>query len=329
MYTQCPHCRTIFRIGTEQLRAAGGRARCCRCSEVFNALEHLRDGAREAVRGGQPAAGGGARTPAPGTALTTLTALPPDPLRPPAAPAGADTQETGNGERADAERHEPPRGVAEGPEAPAEDQAPESAAQGPTRRGPDETDGPDLPFHVPEGLPDIEPTEAEESPLEETGKPEGHSGWAALGWGLGAVLLLVLALGQLLWWEREALAQHPQGRKLVEPMCEALGCRVAPRRAPERIRVLSRDVSPHPAERDALLVMLVMANEAPFPQPYPVLQLTLYDEKERPFGQRRFIPPEYLRDAEPPLMQPDHAVYVRLELVDPGEQVTGFQFEFL
>ncbi|MGD2081613.1 MAG: DUF3426 domain-containing protein [Chromatiales bacterium] len=184
---------------------------------------------------------------------------------------------------------------------------------------------------MPDDLPEIEPSEAAEHGLDAVPaqEPGPRSALSALGWGLGAFCLLVLALGQLLWWERDALAQHPQGRKLVEPMCEALGCRVPPRRAPDRIRVLSRDVSPHPAERDALLVMLVIANEAPFPQPYPVLQLTLYDKRERAFGQRRFTPQEYLGDPDPQPMQPDHAVYVRLELVDPGEQVTGFQFEFL
>ncbi|MDL0439461.1 zinc-ribbon and DUF3426 domain-containing protein [Stutzerimonas frequens] len=39
--TQCPHCRTRFRIGRSQLRAARGAARCGACMEVFNAAHHL------------------------------------------------------------------------------------------------------------------------------------------------------------------------------------------------------------------------------------------------------------------------------------------------
>jgi predicted Zn finger-like uncharacterized protein len=43
MHTQCPHCQTLFRISTEQLKAAAGQAHCCRCDRVFSALDNLRD----------------------------------------------------------------------------------------------------------------------------------------------------------------------------------------------------------------------------------------------------------------------------------------------
>jgi len=42
MYTQCPHCHTLFRIHPEHLNTAQGRARCCQCDHIFNATEHLR-----------------------------------------------------------------------------------------------------------------------------------------------------------------------------------------------------------------------------------------------------------------------------------------------
>jgi len=42
VYTQCPNCQTLFRIGVEQLKAADGKAHCCRCDQIFNALENLR-----------------------------------------------------------------------------------------------------------------------------------------------------------------------------------------------------------------------------------------------------------------------------------------------
>lgn len=40
MNTQCPNCRSVFRIGQDQLDAAGGRVRCSRCRHVFDA--HIR-----------------------------------------------------------------------------------------------------------------------------------------------------------------------------------------------------------------------------------------------------------------------------------------------
>lgn len=41
MYTQCPKCQTLFRVGAQQLGAAQGRVRCSKCLTVFNALQRL------------------------------------------------------------------------------------------------------------------------------------------------------------------------------------------------------------------------------------------------------------------------------------------------
>ncbi len=41
MNTQCPNCRSVFRIGQDQLDAAGGRVRCSRCRHVFDAHTRL------------------------------------------------------------------------------------------------------------------------------------------------------------------------------------------------------------------------------------------------------------------------------------------------
>jgi predicted Zn finger-like uncharacterized protein len=39
--TQCPHCRTSFRVSRAQLAAAHGVVRCGACMELFNAARHL------------------------------------------------------------------------------------------------------------------------------------------------------------------------------------------------------------------------------------------------------------------------------------------------
>lgn len=41
--TQCPHCRTSFRVNSSQLGAAQGAVRCGACLHVFNAHQHLLD----------------------------------------------------------------------------------------------------------------------------------------------------------------------------------------------------------------------------------------------------------------------------------------------
>ncbi|MEJ2142067.1 MAG: zinc-ribbon domain-containing protein, partial [Gammaproteobacteria bacterium] len=37
MYTQCPSCRTLFRISEKQLAAARGKVRCGKCNHIYNA----------------------------------------------------------------------------------------------------------------------------------------------------------------------------------------------------------------------------------------------------------------------------------------------------
>ena len=43
MYSQCPDCRTRFRVTAAHLRAAGGTVRCGRCGAAFDALATLTD----------------------------------------------------------------------------------------------------------------------------------------------------------------------------------------------------------------------------------------------------------------------------------------------
>jgi predicted Zn finger-like uncharacterized protein len=43
MYTQCPQCRTVYRLQVESLASARGRFRCGHCGTVFDGLERLVD----------------------------------------------------------------------------------------------------------------------------------------------------------------------------------------------------------------------------------------------------------------------------------------------
>ncbi|MDZ7645021.1 MAG: zinc-ribbon and DUF3426 domain-containing protein [Woeseiaceae bacterium] len=41
MFTECPKCRTVFRLNATVLRKAHGKVRCGGCANTFNALDHL------------------------------------------------------------------------------------------------------------------------------------------------------------------------------------------------------------------------------------------------------------------------------------------------
>ena len=64
--TRCPHCRTIFRVTASQLGARGGRVRCGRCRQIFDAAQFLlpveQSAAAEVEPVTPPAADGGHAT---------------------------------------------------------------------------------------------------------------------------------------------------------------------------------------------------------------------------------------------------------------------------
>lgn len=438
MYTRCPHCHTLYRIQTEQLEAANGQARCCRCDRVFNALENLQATAPTEAATAPPAATGqfgqepatptGKHTIYQGTASVTEEAeteqiteaeqpftedkeedsflldaadevtsdhlfLSPDttetldesaaettlaPLfkeeqaqeeAPPEAPAAIEEEEEDTiildasyeveeedlqplqelqdttSKITTTEESEPPT-PSHPPEEPvtAEEEDEDSAIfiaidgdeeeddghslpeQPPKGSGTIEPEQP-LPFEVPEGLPEIEPSEAVDpfASMPQTGKGRGR-----LLWGVGSLLLILLLAGQLAWYQRATLMQFPQGKLLLEIACQLADCQLPQSRDPKLIKILNREIISHPTEQGTLLLRLVLANQAPFDQPYPLIELSLFTTDEKLVARRNFRPREYLpadRDSAR-LMQAGSSQYVEMILEDPGGNVTGFQFDF-
>lgn len=291
MLTRCPECRSVYRIRARDLRAARGRVRCGGCGAKFDALASLRDD-DETER---------------------------SPLL---------TERVAEVEARDAAQA--PTGVAAG--AGAKTVATQTA-------GPAEDDTVP-PFGPPDGAPAqedvalrvlLEAPRDEPPPLGLEAEAHAPRRSARLLWGAVAALL-ALALGaQAVWYFRDGLmARYPGTRAWLEQACSVLGCEVGARRAVQRLRLESRDVREHPRYRDALLVNATLVNRARFTQPYPLLELSLYDVGGELLARRRFRPEEYLGgtlDASAG-MPPGMPVYVVLELVG-GTGAAGFEIALL
>ncbi len=183
----------------------------------------------------------------------------------------------------------------------------------------------DLPFEIPADLPELEP--AAHPPRAAAARKAGGTHWA---WGLGAFALLLLALGQVAWQQRATLLSHPQGRALLDAVCSVAGCELPLRSAPDLVTIERRSIASHPDRPNALRVSLVFVNRAAFTQRYPKIELSFFDARESLVARRRFDPREYLDSpAAPPLpLKPGEQVEVVMDLEDPGQQVTGFRFDF-
>lgn len=146
--------------------------------------------------------------------------------------------------------------------------------------------------------------------------------------GINALLLAGL-LVQLVHVQREAFAQNPSMRPLVADLCRVVGCTLEPRRAVDRIELVRRNVYAHPNVDDALIIDAKFVNNAPFPQPYPILTVSLGDLRGEPLIRRNFRPREYRPELDPNArMAPGSPVRVTLEVRDPGRDARTFELGF-
>ncbi|MEW8397552.1 MAG: DUF3426 domain-containing protein, partial [Candidatus Thiodiazotropha sp.] len=150
-------------------------------------------------------------------------------------------------------------------------------------------------------------------------------------WILGALLLLIPLAGQVAWYSRDRLVSHELGRQILQGLCAVAGCEVPIRRDTEQIIISERALTAHPEKEDVLSLKLEMVNAAAFQQPFPRLQLSLYNDLGKLIARRTFLPHEYKSDPDrnQRMMPKLKAVQVELELLDPGDEVTGFKFDFL
>ncbi|MCG8487373.1 MAG: zinc-ribbon and DUF3426 domain-containing protein [Chromatiales bacterium] len=150
-------------------------------------------------------------------------------------------------------------------------------------------------------------------------------------WAIGSLLLLIPLLGQMTWQFRDSLIHHDVGRQLVDVVCTVAGCTPPLRKDREKILITDRSLAAHPDKDNTLAMRLEVVNTAPFEQPYPKLQLSLFNDMGTLVARRTFSESEYLSSSTdaPQLMPKLKPIEIELELVDPGNQVTGFTFDFL
>ncbi|OJW55735.1 MAG: hypothetical protein BGO60_10110 [Thiobacillus sp. 65-1059] len=310
--TTCPHCASVFRLGADQLDAAQGWVQCSVCGAAFDARPSL------LLEDGSPLPA----APEPGP--LEASPLPEAVAAAAAGPAAAteaslapETTETVPGAE-DAAAAEIPRGIAQreasldldsiiliDPEIPLPDDP-----------------GPLPQFHTAPAYPPaaaapVMPATRIEyaAPLPGTARlppaPRRIRPWA---WAVTGTLLLVLLLAQTAYFLRDALVSRlPQARPAFEQACAALGCTLSLPKNLALLQIVGSDLqteapargtpaaaplgSASSAASGRLKLTLTLGNRANHVQAWPVLILTLTDQRNRPLARRSFAPSEYLGDA--------------------------------
>lgn len=301
MNTVCPRCATAYRVDQDDLLGANCLAHCYRCGALFSVVGHH-----------------AAEIETDDIALIASACRlgPRDEIRRPhestaRAPAGSATPSL---------QKAPPR------TSPMPGHV--SAAPPPGLREPDSelaAAGPELPFEVPRDLEPLEPAADAALDIEDSlyETPRRHRPLLAL---LMVVLGLALA-AQLAWVYRAPLLERlPQ----LEPLCEHLPCRPSLVHAPERMRVLQRDIAPTRNQPGWLTLRASVRNEAEYPQPLPDVQLSLLDNRGEPLLRRRLAPADYLFPPPSPgrTVAPGEVFTLSVDFRDPGHEASGFMLDF-
>ncbi len=294
MFTICPHCTKQFHVYAEHIATASGQVRCGFCHEQFNALTNLHDRplSNEKILK-KVHTSLGESTPA--ATDEHSEKKPADETKEPKAQSNQTTQSISRQT--------------------IQDPLPEELKINPHSEDDDE-------------LPDFGSFTNQSSKKKKRSKNKKMN----LFWAVGSIAMLCMMLLQLTWFNRYwVLVNYPQLMPHAKQICHTLGCQLIRQKNAQSIKLLSRDIRPHLQYKDILLVNAKIKNTLLIRQPYPTVQLTLFDRNGTLLAYRNFIPTEYLGqdidlDAGMPIDTPIHFV---LEVSDPTTNARSFEFRFL
>lgn len=306
--TTCSHCASVFRLGADQLEAAQGWVQCSVCGAAFDAQPSL------LMEDGSPVP---AIEPEPVELQPVQEIAPPPEAASDEASAGTPSetaQELANAEMDDDGARAVPQGIVQrespldlpsiiliDPEASAsDDPGPLPHIQAPAY--PPNPYGPSYDYQpAPSAPPSVSPTTRVEYANLLAGTPRvppatqrrTHT-WI---WIVASLLLLAGLLAQTTYFLRDALvSQLPQSRPAFEQVCAAVGCTLSLPKNLTLLKIVGSDLQTEASGRFKLA--LTLGNRASHVQAWPVLVLTLTDQRNRPLARRSFAPSEYLGDAQ-------------------------------
>jgi predicted Zn finger-like uncharacterized protein len=134
--------------------------------------------------------------------------------------------------------------------------------------------------------------------------PATRRGSRRLGWRifgtLIAILLFVMLIVQLAWWQRETVMVYwPDSQPLYQQACEQLGCRVLPPRDIDGLLVEPSDLRQVDNEPHHLELKVPLRNRFNVSLAYPAIELTLLDRQNNIVVRRVLWPQDYVTPGTP------------------------------
>ncbi|MEQ6291414.1 DUF3426 domain-containing protein [Vogesella sp. GCM10023246] len=155
--------------------------------------------------------------------------------------------------------------------------------------------------------------------------------WRNVLLALLAVLLLLLLLGQILFINRtRASAEMPELRPAFEAICDVLGCSVPLPSDRQLIRTEWSELSFIPDHERLIQLNATLKNLAPYPQAFPLMEVTLKNASDQIMMRKVLLPQEYLKPQDYQLGQfnanSELKLQLRMEVIDGKAQ--GYSLDF-
>jgi predicted Zn finger-like uncharacterized protein len=163
--------------------------------------------------------------------------------------------------------------------------------------------------------------------LEQAAAPQAARG--PLLWAVGAVLLGLILVAQIIDHQRDALATDPRFNRSLTTLYAALGIQLTPRWDLHSYEVRQLGATVGQGSVGAITVRASIRNAGVRPQPPPLLRVTLQDRFGNRLASRDVRPSEYLPRSIPPtaLLARDQRIDAELDFVDPGASAVGFELD--
>jgi predicted Zn finger-like uncharacterized protein len=155
--------------------------------------------------------------------------------------------------------------------------------------------------------------------------------FATVLWSVGSALLVAFLAGQFVYFYSSLLARDPALRPAILEVCAWLGCEIGPAHDVRLIELAETTIAPHPRYLGALRIRAALVNRAPYPQPLPLMEVTLTDSQGKALARRHFKPADYLEpnQARMESMAPNVVVAALLDVTTPDEAAVGYEIQLV
>ena len=154
--------------------------------------------------------------------------------------------------------------------------------------------------------------------------PEARS--SSRGWALFALLAACCAAA---FYARDDIAKSNLPQPVRALFCSVTGCELPVASNISDLELLRQKVFSHSTIEGALVVSIDVVNNAVFPQPYPVLSITMANSLGESVAQRDFVPQDYLESYNgTETLAVGKPTRINIDIVDPGVDAQSFEMEF-